>query len=501
MASGGTPLADGPYGPLLRGGRYRPGGPNWRRIGVLAVVLLAVLALSTSVALTGVLWYGSQQVGRVEVADLQRAGDSDGDGSVDLPELTDVLNILVVGSDSRERLSEEDLAVLGTEREGGSRTDTIMLVQLDPRRDQASVLSFPRDLRVTRCDGSEGKINAAYAIGESTAGGGPTCLVRTVTELTGIPINHFVQVDFAGFIEIVDALGGVSLYLEEPLVDAYAGLDLPAGCVELDGRAALGFVRTRRLDSDFGRIARQQRFIREVVAEASRVGTLVNVPKLLSLVDAAGKAVDADRDLSLAQMRRIALSLRDMDAEGLDMRTVPGAARKVDGVWYVLADEAAAEQLFAAFREARPAPGDLGTGEPTEQPTAVRVADVPPLVVLNGAGVAGLAGRAAEALDEHGFTVEEVGNASDYDQVRTKVTHPPALAEEAALVGQALGGAEVVEGGAGEDLTVLLGSDYEPDAPEVAEPAAPEATVAATPEPEPAPTPDFVGATPSEVRC
>lgn len=320
--------------------------------------MLVVLTAGATVA--GVLLYGVQQVGRIEVEDLRQPGDVDGDGTVDVEEEQEVLNVLVVGSDSRAGLSDDELVALGTDRETGSRTDTIMLVQLDPRRDQASVLSFPRDLLVTRCDGSEGKINAAYGIGERDGTGGATCLVRTVGQLTGIPIDHFVQVDFAGFIEIVDAVGGVTLYIEEPLVDRDAGLDLPAGCVALDGRAALGFVRARKIDSDFGRIARQQRFMHEVFAKAASVGTLVNVPRLLALVDVAGRSVETDQELSLGRMRRIAFSLRDMSVDGLDMRTVPGTSRRIDGLWYVVPDEVEADTLFAAFRESRLAPAGLG---------------------------------------------------------------------------------------------------------------------------------------------
>src|SRR5699024_6111898 len=137
------------------------------------------------------------------------------------------------------------------------------LVQLDPRRDGAAMMSFPRDLRVERCNGSTGKINAAYAIGEGTDVGGPSCLVQTVNELTDIPIHHYVEVDLAGFIDVVEALDGVSMYLDQPITDRYAGVDFPAGCVTMDGAAALGFVRARNIDNDFGRIARQQRFAGE----------------------------------------------------------------------------------------------------------------------------------------------------------------------------------------------------------------------------------------------
>jgi LCP family protein required for cell wall assembly len=485
--AGRPDAAEGVFGPVLRGRPARRRRP-WARVAVVSLVALALLAATAGATVVSVLWYGTQQVGRVEVDHLRQAGDVDGDGTIDVEELTEVLTVMVVGTDSREGLSDEQLELLGTEREDGSRTDTIMLAQLDPDRDQVAVLSFPRDLLVDRCDGSRGKINAAYGIGERTGIGGPTCLVQTVTEFTGIPVNHFVQVDFAGFIDIVDAIGGVTLYLDEPLVDAYAGLDLPAGCVELDGRSALGFVRTRRIDSDFGRIARQQRFLREVVAEAVSVGTLVNVPRVLSLVDAVGRSIDADQDLTGAHMRRIAFSLRRLDVDALDMRTVPGESRRIDGVWYVVPDTDASAALFAAFRESREAPEDLGTREVVE----VDVADVPPLTVLNGAGVGGLGTMAAERLREGGFTVETVGNAERYDHERTLVRYPPDLQGHAGVVAAALGGAELVPASGGE-LTVVLGTDYEVSVQDAGAPPAPTAA--------PAPTPSFQAADPTEHHC
>lgn len=502
---------EGEFGPVARGRVSRRSGWPWGRVALTGVAVLAALALAGGGTVAWVLWYGTQQVGRIDVDHLRRAGDVDGNGTIDVEELTDVLTILVVGSDSRDGLTDDQLEALGTDRETGRRSDTIMLVQLDPRRDEATLLSFPRDLLVTRCDGSEGKVNAAYGIGERTGVGGPTCLVGTITEFTGIPINHYVEVDFAGFIEIVEAIGGVSLYLDEPLVDPYAGLDLPTGCVELDGNAALGFVRTR-IDSDFGRIARQQRFLREVAAEAASVGTLVNVPRLLSLVDAVGKAVDADQDLTGGHMRRIAMSLRTMDTATIDMRTVPGEARRIDGLWYVVPDTDAAGPLFTALRESRTVPGDVGTSEVADSAgEQVAVGDVPALTVLNGVGEAGLGARAAAALRELGFTIDTVANADRYDHERTVVSHPSGLAGHAEVVAEALGGAELeaveeaaVNGGAGGgELTVVLGGDYRlPDASAAVQrerrPAAAPSDSASPAAPS---TPSYQAATPSEHRC
>jgi LCP family protein required for cell wall assembly len=462
---------------------------------------LGIFTLAVTVSASAIILYGAGSIERLDLPELVAPGDTDRDGEVDVEEITDVLNVLLVGSDSRDGLTDDQLLALGTEAEAGLRTDTIMLLQLDPRRDSVAVLSFPRDLLVTRCDGTRGRINVSVAIGERSGIGGPSCLIRTVTDFTGIPINHFIQVDFAGFIDIVDSLGGVTLFLDEPIRDAFAGADFPAGCVTMSGTDALSFVRIRRIDSDFGRIARQQRFIREVVNEAASVGTLVNVPRLFSLVDAGARAVETDRQLSLNQMRRIAFSLRNLDPDQLDTRTVPSRPRTINGAAFVVAEEDAAELLFAAFRDGELVPEGVGVEQ--AEPEELTAADVPPIIILNGAGVAGLAQLALDELEAGGFTVQETGNAQSFEFPRTQVIYAPDGLEEAELLAEALGTAVLIPGEEGDELSLVLGADYEPGAVEPAEEPIEEPTEEPTEdptelvtEPTPAPAQSFVGADP-----
>lgn len=480
-------LPDGQFGPAVRGG-HGP-GPDWRHVLRRVAATFALLGLLGAVAAGGLVWWGERQIQRVTVA---------GRADPDAQPIKDVLNVLLVGSDSRDGLSREQLKALGTDDHGGRLTDTIMLLHLDPNRSQVVVLSFPRDLLVTRCDGSRGRINAAYARGEGTGAGGPTCLVQTVADFTGIPIHHYVEVDFAGFIKVVDTLGGVTMYFDKPLKDRAAGLDVPAGCVHLDGVRALGFVRARKnLDSDFGRIARQQRFIGELLDKVTSAGVLLNVPKLFSLVDAAASAVDVDRDLSLSAMRRVAFSLRGLTSDQVDMRTVPARGRRVGGAAYVVAVEDEAEELFSAIREGRPL-RDMGT----DGATAVTVADVPPLVVLNGAGVPGLAAKAQQIAEAHGFRVEATGNTASVGRHDTTIYFPEQRREEAELVAGMLPEADLVAEPytAGQDvetsgpITVVLGSSFDPAAVPTPSPGA-----TATPTAEPTPT--YAGATPSSRTC
>lgn len=467
MSKPPTPLPRGRFGPTIRGGRVRTGGPDWLRLCLIGVSVVAVLTLAVGVSAAGVLLYGTQRIGTISVPNLAKQGDIDGDGVVDVEpgvdeegaaeEIAQVLNVLVVGTDDRSGLTDDELLELGTDREEGGRTDTIMLIQLDPGSDRASLLSFPRDLLVERCDGSQGKINAAHSIGESGERGGPACVVQTVTTLTSIPIHHYVEVDLEGFIEVVDAIGGVTLYLDEPITDPFAGVDLDAGCVTMDGRTALGFVRIRKTDNDYGRIARQQRFLKEILDEASSVGTLINVPRLFALVEAAGSAVDTDPGLDLGKMRRIAFSLRGIGSGGLVTRTVPGETRRIDGAVYEIADEEQAEELFTAFRNGELPPAEVAPA--TEAP--LDSDDVPPVLILNGAGISGLAAEGQERLEAAGFTVAETGNADSFGVAETNVTYSPEQLDEAEVLATAIGAA-LVRGEPGDDLTVVLGEDFDP---------------------------------------
>lgn len=371
-----------------------PGGARrGRQIAIVALACLLVILLGVSLIVGAVVMTAHESLGRVDVDGLRdsstpdrevvdRRGGGVGTGaeghdvqrggeSLSGRRLEEPKTLLLVGMDSREGLTDEQLQELGTEDHGGDLTDGLMLVRLDPEGQGATVLSLPRDLLVTRCDGSRGKINSAYAIGEQD-GAGPSCVVQTVANLTGVAIDHYVQVNLAGFIDVVDALGGVEMYLDEPLQDPAAGLDLPEGCVKLDGQQALAFARARKsLDggSDLGRIARQQRLLREIVQEAADADTLANVPELFSVVAAAGRAVETDSDLSLNVVRRLVLTFRGVEADDVAMFTVP-ASEDSSGAGSYLVPNDESEEVFERFAD-----GTLGeeparrTGS-TSQPQA-----------------------------------------------------------------------------------------------------------------------------------
>jgi len=517
-------LRSGQFGPVFQGGRFRARGAiDWRRLALTLTAVLGVLAFGT-VSTVGVLVYlGVQKVDRISIAGLGEVGDQvripngeerNASRGAGIDEVTDVRNVLLVGTDSREGLTDEQLLRLGTEDEGTNLTDTIMLFQLDPKADHATVLSFPRDLLVTYCDGSKGRINKAYQTGQDTSFGGPGCLVRTIQDLTTIPIDHYVEVDFAGFIDAVDAVGGVTFYVDEPLTDRYAGLDVDPGCVTFDGAKALGFVRARHLgDDDFGRIARQQRFLRELVSESTSLDTLTNPARIVSLVNAVAGSITTDDQLSTGDMVELAYSFRELSNAGLDTRTVPGQPGMWGDAAVVFLDDAESARLFSDFRL-----GLLG-GQPAGQPAAPPVsepapltpAEVPALLVLNGAGVKGLASVGSEALTARGFAVSRTDNAPDFGLGRTEVLYAPDRRGEAELVAAAIPGAALVPAAASSPLTVVLGEDFDParmpppPPPPVATPAVatPDADVAAegAGSSEPAPEPTYAGATVSAVSC
>jgi len=525
-------LKVGSFGPVVLGGHDRSrGGLEWGRLAATVCTFLLVFAFFTGATLGALAYAGFLSIEQLEVPGLEVDGtevpvveDADpADG--DEPEVTEVTgrqNILLVGSDSREGLTDQQLLALGTEDEGTNLTDTVILMQLDADAGRASMLSFPRDLLVTRCDGTRGRINSAFEHGEESAVGGPGCLVQTVTNLTGIPVHHYVQIDFRGFLGAVDAVGGVTFYLDEPLRDVAAGLDVPAGCVTFDGTRALGFVRARKsLDSDFGRIARQQRFLRELVDEAASLQTLANPARLLALVRTLSGSISTDDQLSSSEMVSLAYTFRGLSNSGLDTRVVPGTPTIWNGADVVELDEPAARALFNDFREGRLISGERVLADSDAQLRPERVA---PVRVLNGVGTRGLASEAARALEQRGFRVDDTGDAEEIGLETTQVLYAPQDREQAEVLAEFLPGSVLLPQGPDVDLTVVLAGDIDlddlppppppPPAPVPLEPVPSEAdpgvegdlglpTPAPSPSSGPGPVeePEYAGAQRSDVRC
>ena len=249
-----------------------------------------------------------------------------------------VMNVLLVGSDSREGLGGEVADQAGKDEVSGQRSDTIILLHVDPREKKAGMLSIPRDLYVPIAGTDESdRVNAAFARG------GAEQLLATVQEGLGIHINHFAEVDFVGFREIVDALGGVSVFVPNPARDTLSGLDLPrAGCAELNGEQALAWVRSRSYEyltggrwiedprGDLGRIARQQEFLRRVMKKAARTG-IRNPLRLNRLIGIGVRNLTVDASMSTSDIGSLARRFRTVDPDTVDTLVLPTEPRTIEG--------------------------------------------------------------------------------------------------------------------------------------------------------------------------
>lgn len=271
------------------------------------------------------------------------------------------LNVLVMGSDTRTGIGTTRF---GTDTvEGGAHSDTNLLVHLSADRQRAVVVSIPRD-SMTRAprdctdprsraqDGPVRQWNRNFTLG------GPACTIRTLEAATGVFVDHFVVVDFRGFADMVDALGGVDVCTPVPIRDEDSALDLPAGRHHLDGERALGYVRVRKTlgdGSDLGRIERQQAFLSSVAQEATSSRLLARPDRLYRFLDAATRSMTTDPGLSVGGMQDIAASLQDLGVENIELVTVPTRPYPRDPNRVEWAP--AATGLWAAIREDRELPG------------------------------------------------------------------------------------------------------------------------------------------------
>ncbi|GAB3485784.1 LCP family protein [Nocardiopsis coralliicola] len=262
---------------------------------------------------------------------------------------------LIVGSDSREGLSDDDMQELRTGAAEGKRTDTIMVLYVPEGEGRPSIVSVPRDSYVAIPEMGENKINAAFA---EDLGGGPQVLVQSFEQASGVRIDHYVEIGFSGFVDIVDAVGGVEMCPEEPMEDPKAGLDVEAGCQDMDGSTALGYVRTRdSARADLDRIQRQREFFSALVSKATDTSTLVNPFRSVPLVLEGTDTFDVDEDDHLIDLATMALAMRDKPNTTSvpvgSTPTLPGAGSVV--MW----DEELSGRMFTAMQEGEPIPEDV----------------------------------------------------------------------------------------------------------------------------------------------
>lgn len=263
-------------------------------------------------------------------------------------------NWLLVGSDSRTGLTPEQEQELATGGElDSNRTDTIMIVHI-PKSGAATMVSIPRDSYVPIPGYGRDKINASFALG------GPQLLVQTVESATGLRMDHYAEIGFGGFAGIVDAIGGVHLCVPYPIDDPLAGINLQAGCQDLTGAEALGFVRSRATAlADLDRMNNQRLFMSAMLEKATSVGTLINPFRLWPLVTKTAGTLQVDEGDHLWNLGGLAWAMRG----DLVTTTVPvGGFEDVAGSGNVLLwDRANASRFFEALANDDPVPADLLT--------------------------------------------------------------------------------------------------------------------------------------------
>ncbi|PRY13511.1 LCP family protein [Kineococcus rhizosphaerae] len=282
--------------------------PNVRRRRVLAVVaVLVVLAVLYPATLA---WRGWSSVHQIAAAPTGAR-----------PAATPGTTYLIVGSDSRDGLTPEEIAEYsaGGNDISGQRTDTIMLLHVPDGGGPAALISVPRDSYVPIPGHDKNKINAAFSIG------GAPLLMQTVEDVSGLRIDHYVETGFGGFAQIVNAVGGVEMCPEKAVDDVRAGLDIQAGCQTMDGKTALGYARYRYTDvnGDFGRVQRQRELLGAITSKAASPATLLNPFTAFPLASAGGNAVTVDDGSSLTELVAFLRGMRAATgADGVSM-TVP----------------------------------------------------------------------------------------------------------------------------------------------------------------------------------
>jgi len=430
---------------------YRVRRNPLKLLGRIVMWLVVAVLVGAGALAGGVKLYFDQSVAAIRASSPEVVAAVD---ALDAPVAGKPAVAIVIGYDMR-----------AGDPAAGSRSDTVMLMRADPKEDTVTLLSFPRDLIVDipGCEGQpawSGRINEAYAYC------GPRGTLTTVKELTGIPINYMITVNFRAFINIVNKLGGVHMDVDRRYLNdnsssggTYATIDLQPGYQHLDGRDALDFVRFRHTDSDLYRVVRQQEFVKALKQRVSSTWTLFQLPGIVNTVTdnvevakGGGKALSPDEVISYARLvyELPAGNFQQVQLEGvsgyneLDVSdtSLQDAVRR-----FLNPDVKASEKAITVATGGKP------KGEEGPPPSRVSIE------VLNGNGVAGAADEAAYGLGQIGYPTENGGNAENFDYFHTRVLYDPEIkgAQTAAQdVADLFGDADVKQAPAGTPLTTML---------------------------------------------
>ncbi len=370
------------------------------------MLAIGAIASALSLAAAGTVYWFDGKFDKIETVEIS---------VIEEAEAGEPANWLLVGSDSRDGISSDDPNAdifLGDEVPAGKRTDTIMIARVDPQNQVIDLLSVPRDLYVPIAGtGDSSRINTAFN-GE----GGEQRLVETVENYFGFEINHYAEVDFVGFQEVVDALGGVPIWFDMPMRDYGSGLDISsAGCHVLDGFQALAFARGRHLEffadgrwqtdgtGDLGRTSRQRYFIGRVAATATEKLDFTSLGTINAVLDAGGENLVIDQSVGQDDLLGLARTFASLSEEQIRGHSLPVYDFRSPSNAAVLGLQAEeAQPILNIFRGIAPT-------ETTETTSAA--AATATYRVLNGSRVSGQASEVAALLGAAGFVVDSVDNA------------------------------------------------------------------------------------------
>jgi LCP family protein required for cell wall assembly len=383
----------------------------WTSVVVVAVLVAGTLA---AYAKYRSFW---DSIKRIDVAGL--VGNQP-------PKLNNAENILLIGSDTR--VGQDGIGGSAAETPGG-RSDTLMLLHISPGHHEATVISIPRETMVPilscpASDGTSGQqaqpgqvelINAALDFG------GPVCTWKTFETVTGIHLDHFIMLDFTGFEQIIDDLGGVTVCLPFAVDDPQSGLDLSSGRHHVFGHEALAFWRTREglgTGSDIQRIERDQYLMVALVQGMEHSGLLHKPTEILRVVRDATNAMTTDTGLDQTAMLQIAESLQGLTSSDVQFITAPNIPYPADQN-NVIFEQPQAGQLFSAIQHDTTLPSSKSTKKSSKKASAPTLDSTSPskvnVQVLNGSGIQGEAGQAGSDLSNEGFNVVGTGDANNFD--------------------------------------------------------------------------------------
>ena len=423
---------------------------------------------------------------------------------------TGPLNILLMGTDTRT----DQGGGFGSETEygGTGRSDTTILIHLSNDRKSAIAVSIPRDsvVNIPACTKEDGTTvtERTDLFNSAFSSAGPGCTVKTIETLTGITINHAVIVDFVGFSNVVDALGGIDVCLTEAIdepVENGAGIQLPAGVQTLDGISALGLMRARYSladGSDLKRIERQQELLSITIDQVTKMNLITDLPALYKVLNAATSSLRMDAGLSdLDSLVTLSTSLSSMGSKNVSFVTVPyeGTPDGNHVQW-----TAAANDLWSAIINDTGWPPSEVVAAPSEAPPTetivVKPSDVS-VVILNGTNRAGFAALTGDFLKTQGVNVAEVGNAPNKNTAESVIVHTSGNALKAQLIGQLLGITNIAEDPelSGGDVAIILGNNAPTTWTPPANPVVVETPVNETPAP--AASPSAIAAPESGLFC